>query len=302
VYRALQAGRRSCTLNQGRPFIEIHQERPPTRASDAIVLCGEENMRSSVIEEAGDDYVLVGSIPCRLSSKVHIDGRRIIGQHASATGHQMMVHKCVGEANLKQARVMSAEGHEVIGSGYSDLMNMNQHTDRHDGFAGTEGKKMITRHAWEGSEGQKDLGGNLAQEYNCENSLLVWLEGKMSDSIARVNLMKVPEPRWCPGGLSKTQRWRLQKMRQTEIEEKQREEECDLWFNQVRPMVKVKQTLREKRLAKEEGESSSSGSEDGQGRQEKEVETRDPASTVAVDVNMVFVIPKEFHARQRRSQ
>jgi hypothetical protein len=37
-------------------------------------------------------------------------------------------------------------------------------------------------------------------------------------------------PQWCPRGLSKTQRRRLQKMRQREIAERKEEEEQDRWF------------------------------------------------------------------------
>jgi hypothetical protein len=48
------------------------------------------------------------------------------------------------------------------------------------------------------------------------------------------------------------QRRRLQKMKQREIEERKGEVESDQWFNQARPMTGVKQTWREKRLAREE--------------------------------------------------
>jgi hypothetical protein len=82
-------------------------------------------------------------------------------------------------------------------------------------------------------------------------------------------------------------------MRQREIEEKRREEENVLWFNQARPMVRVKRTWREKRLTKEQVKSSGSSSEDDQNVQgedkepSKEVETRDLTDTVAMDVSMI---------------
>jgi hypothetical protein len=82
-------------------------------------------------------------------------------------------------------------------------------------------------------------------------------------------------------------------MRQREIEEKRREEENVLWFNQARPMVRVKPTWREKRLTKEQVKSSGSSSEDDQNVQgedkepSKEVETRDLTDTVAMDVSMI---------------
>jgi hypothetical protein len=52
----------------------------------------------------------------------------------------------------------------------------------------------------------------------------------------------------------------LQKKHQRELAEKKEEEERDYWFNRVRPMTKLKQTLWEKRLAKEEGGSSGDSS------------------------------------------
>jgi hypothetical protein len=61
--------------------MESHQEELPTRGSDAILLCGGESVRPSVIKEAINDYVLVGSVPCKLSSEVHIDGLWVVGQH-----------------------------------------------------------------------------------------------------------------------------------------------------------------------------------------------------------------------------
>jgi hypothetical protein len=68
---------------------------------------------------------------------------------------------------------------------------------------------------------------------------------------------KRPAPRWCPRGIIKTQKHRLQKMRQRGLAEKEEEEERVYWFNRLRPMSKLKQIWREKWLAKEEGGSSS---------------------------------------------
>jgi hypothetical protein len=69
-----------------------------------------------------------------------------------------------------------------------------------------------------------------------------------------------PAPRWCPGGITKTQKCRLQKMRQRELAEKKEEEERDNCFNHLRPMSKSEQTWREKWLAKEENGSSGDSS------------------------------------------
>jgi hypothetical protein len=52
-------------------------------------------------------------------------------------------------------------------------------------------------------------------------------------------------------------------MSQKEIEEKQREDECDHWFNQARPMIMVRWTWQEKRLTRKEGEDESNNILDG---------------------------------------
>jgi hypothetical protein len=52
-------------------------------------------------------------------------------------------------------------------------------------------------------------------------------------------------------------------MRQRELAEKREEEQRDLWFTQIRPMTKVKQTWHERWLAREEnGNSSDNSSEE----------------------------------------
>jgi predicted nucleic acid-binding OB-fold protein len=58
----------------------------------------------------------------------------------------------------------------------------------------------------------------------------------------------IPEPRWCPAGLTKTQRRWLQKLRKQEIIRKE-EKAHDEWFNEAHPMVVAKKTCKEERLA-----------------------------------------------------
>jgi hypothetical protein len=40
-----------------------------------------------------------------------------------------------------------------------------------------------------------------------------------------------PQPRWCPVGLTKTQRRRVQKLRAQKVKEKEKEVQRDSWFN-----------------------------------------------------------------------
>jgi Mg-chelatase subunit ChlI len=66
----------------------------------------------------------------------------------------------------------------------------------------------------------------------------------------------VSKPHWCPGGLTKTQHRRLQKLRKQEIEREKEEKARDEWFNEARPMVVTKKTCKEERFAREEGSDS----------------------------------------------
>jgi hypothetical protein len=78
---------------------------------------------------------------------------------------------------------------------------------------------------------------------------------------------KMPAQRWCPWGITKTQKCRMQKMRQRELAKKKEEDERDYWFNHLQPMTKPKQTWQEKWLAKVENDSSG----DSSGEEEVEV-------------------------------
>lgn len=72
-------------------------------------------------------------------------------------------------------------------------------------------------------------------------------------------------------------------MRRKEISEKKAEEECDKWFNEVRPVTVQKRTCTEKRLDKEEHGSETDSSP-----------SADEAKEDTVDVNMVFQLQAEF--------
>jgi hypothetical protein len=69
-------------------------------------------------------------------------------------------------------------------------------------------------------------------------------EGKGATSNKRL------APGWCPRGITKRKKCRMQKMHQRELAEKKEEEERDYWFSHLQPMTKPKQTWQEKWLAK----------------------------------------------------
>jgi hypothetical protein len=133
-----------------------------------------------------------------------------------------------------------------------------------------------------------ETGGNelLVQKDKAGGEMLGGTFGKLRPS---KGYRGAPAPRWCPMGLSKTQRCRLQKMRQKELAKKERERKRDEWYAQARPMVVPRKIWREKWLAREEkdeGEINDGSSED-----------KGQASNVEVmEVSMVFMIPAEFRA------
>jgi hypothetical protein len=118
--------------------------------------------------------------------------------------------------------IMTTEGHEVVGLGYSELS--------HVVGSGTVKEMRL------GSLKQRPVNPGKASQAPGGKSM-----GSIDDSVV-AGASKRPAPRWCPRGISKTQRRRLQKLRQKELAEKREEEECDRWFDHARPMTRVKQT------------------------------------------------------------
>jgi hypothetical protein len=95
----------------------------------------------------------------------------------------------VGETNPKWARVLSAEGREIVRRGYSDPVEVNRHTATRDGVAGRMSKRMLTHPTQEGNKRQKGPGGgggggDLAREKNSEDGLSVRRKDKMTDNAA----------------------------------------------------------------------------------------------------------------------
>ena len=65
-----------------------------------------------------------------------------------------------------------------------------------------------------------------------------------STSKAKSRDPKYTQPKWCPSGLTKAQKRRLQRMRSHEKEEQEAEKLRDKLFNESRPMVPPKQVWR----------------------------------------------------------
>jgi hypothetical protein len=56
-----------------------------------------------------------------------------------------------------------------------------------------------------------------------------------------------PAPRWCPLGLTPSQRRRIQRLRAQKLRVEATEKERDEHFNAIRPMILMKQEWREKK-------------------------------------------------------
>jgi hypothetical protein len=97
---------------------------------------------------------------------------------------------------------------------------------------------------------------------NMEHRVRQNSERKNQEVRKDVTLSRRLAPRWCPRGITKTQKHRLQKMRQRELAKKKEEEERDYWFSRLRSMTRSEQTWREKCLAKEEGGCSGDSSDE----------------------------------------
>jgi hypothetical protein len=149
---------------------------------------------------------------------------------------------------------------------------------------------------------------------NTENQVMQDSGGRKPEEGKGVAPSKRPAPWWCPSGITKTQKHRLQKMHQRELAEKKEEEERYYWFNHLWPRNKPKQTWREKWLAREENGSSAEeevevtsakgDSNTGSGSGNPESSNRNPGGKedlreeepTRMDVNMVFMISAEFWA------
>jgi hypothetical protein len=103
---------------RGNPTSGGRQDEPKTRESDAILFCGEEENPSGVTKSRANSYVLVGSVLCKISSEVHMDGRRVVTQaRGKSDDHAGTSHT---EREPKCAWIVSVEGCEIVGPGYSD--------------------------------------------------------------------------------------------------------------------------------------------------------------------------------------
>jgi hypothetical protein len=95
---------------------------PDRRVNRSDVLCDEggSSQRPEKIEE---HIVMVGSWPCKVSSEIHINGRRVSEPVREDAG-KTMAPEPVDNRNPKRARVVLSKGREVVGMGYSRVTDV----------------------------------------------------------------------------------------------------------------------------------------------------------------------------------
>jgi hypothetical protein len=64
--------------------------------------------------------MMVGSWPCKVSSKIHVNGRRV-GEPVCEDKGKTMATEPEDEKDPKRACVVLSKGHEVVGPGHSRL-------------------------------------------------------------------------------------------------------------------------------------------------------------------------------------
>ena len=105
-------------------------------------------------------------------------------------------------------------------------------------------------------------------------------------------------PRWCPAGLTHTQKRRVQRLRALEIREEIAEKKRDGYFNRETWMVTTK-NWKEKRIMAEDIEAENVTADDPTDdmiNDENSETSKDVATDM--DVDMVFVLPTEFCASE----
>jgi hypothetical protein len=88
------------------------------RESDAIFLCEGEGAWLRKQKRIEENVVTMGSVPCKTSSEVHVNGQHVVGFNTERVDSQATMMDATEEQRLKHSRLMSCEGHKIIGPGY----------------------------------------------------------------------------------------------------------------------------------------------------------------------------------------
>lgn len=258
-----------------------------TVVAESKTVCGQDQMPTAVKSKEARIEVLAKK------DRMFPDDRRPVAHSTFAAGADLSFNnkRCgvVFETGIKHTVIDARAAHTL--SGFTDWekrvradMIANQH------IVGPGLLSSYVRNSENWRSMKPDLPQNSARQSTTQRQ---FPDGKAADfgdeHIGSVAPGTKPLEQWCPTGLNRTKKRRLQKFRTQEIREKQAEEERDRWFNQLRPMIASEKTWREKRLAKEENSNDESSDNDSEGGQNIE-------DHMDTDVNMVFILPEEFKA------
>jgi hypothetical protein len=100
-----------------------------------------------------EHVMMVGSWPCKVSSEIDINGRRINEPVCEDNG-KMTAPKPKDKRDLKKARVVLSKGREVVGTGYSSVTGVaakvtdkSKNSDNHDWVNQISQNSIMDRHA-----------------------------------------------------------------------------------------------------------------------------------------------------------
>jgi hypothetical protein len=242
-----------------------------------------------------DEVVMIGFVPCKLQSKIYVGNQRVTKAGPTQMGRAIAepdgdpgAHE---ELVIKRAKVVSKKGQEIVRPRFSTCRYLGEKGRTEQDRSGLS----LNGFNKPGDRRESNPRGRYAQNTGRGVGLRLNPRQRRDRGVDGAGVHMRPAPRWFPAGLTKTQRRRLQKMRRAELAEKKEEEEHDKWFNQARPM---RQTWREKRLAREKGIDSEDSRDNCDLKEDNAIESGDEGrtNTEALNVNMVFVIPAEFRA------
>jgi hypothetical protein len=111
-----------------------------------------------------------------------------------------------------------------------------------------------------------------------------------------------PAPRWCPPGLTSSQRRRIQWMRAHKMREEAAEKERDEHFNDIRPVIPMRQEWRVKERADTPTPTTSDDDMDLLDDYEPPLTKDGSPPSTDMDINMVFTLLAEFRGVKEVTQ
>jgi hypothetical protein len=108
---------------EGNPVNQEYVDSMNQHGGSATLLCGGEGSQSRNCMPEEDNSVMVGSIICRVSSEVHVNGRCEVGVTVRKEENRPAEVGQAEERSHKRTQVVLSAGHEVVRPGYMMLAN-----------------------------------------------------------------------------------------------------------------------------------------------------------------------------------